>query len=60
MKSQLNTLLTNLKVNSISFNQVIAFIETYYQHQPTAFKNGDAYNQATQNQVARGYLLLLS
>ncbi|TCC87310.1 HopJ type III effector protein [Pedobacter frigiditerrae] len=50
MRSQLSTLLTDLKTNSITFNQVIAFIETYYQHQPTAFKNGDAYNEATQNQ----------
>ncbi len=32
------------------FKEVIAFIETYYQHQPTAFKNGEAYNEATQNQ----------
>lgn len=50
MKEQLFTLITALKKGSIAFNEVIAFIETYYQHQPTAFKNGDAYNEATQNQ----------
>lgn len=50
MRSELTTLLADLKTNSILFNQVIAFIETYYQHQPTAFKNGDAYNEASQNQ----------
>lgn len=32
------------------FTKVIEFIETYYQHQPTAFKNGDIHNEATQNQ----------
>ncbi len=50
MKEQLTTLIKNLKDNSVSFKEVIAFIETYYQHQPTAFKNGEAYNEATQNQ----------
>jgi hypothetical protein len=50
MNNQITTLLTNLKANTISFAAVIEFIETYYTHQPTAFKNGDAYNEATQNQ----------
>ncbi|MCQ6956781.1 HopJ type III effector protein [Mucilaginibacter aquariorum] len=50
MKEQLRTLITALKENTLAFNNVIEFIETYYQHQPTAFKNGDAYNEATQNQ----------
>ena len=50
MKEQLLTLITALKENTLAFNSVIEFIETYYQHQPTAFKNGDAYNEATQNQ----------
>lgn len=50
MKEQLRTLITALKENTLAFNSVIEFIETYYQHQPTAFKNGDAYNEATQNQ----------
>lgn len=50
MKEQLIALIEKLKTNSIQFKEVIEFIETYYQHQPTAFKNGDAYNEATQNQ----------
>jgi hypothetical protein len=50
MKEQLPILLKQLKDNSLLFKDVIAFIETYYQHQPTAFRNGDIYNEATQNQ----------
>ena len=50
MKEQLTILLKKLKDGSILFKDVIAFIETYYQHQPTAFKNGDLQNEATQNQ----------
>lgn len=50
MKEALTTLLNNLKDNTATFKEVIEFIETRYQHQPTAFKNGDAYNEATQNQ----------
>ncbi|WP_343667611.1 HopJ type III effector protein [Chitinophaga sp.] len=47
MKAQL---LEKLKAKSISFKEVIELIEAGYTHQPTAFKNGDAYNEATQNQ----------
>ncbi|NII25908.1 HopJ type III effector protein [Pseudoflavitalea sp. X16] len=50
MREQLATLIKQLKDNSGTFKEVIEFIETYYQHQPTAFKNGAAYNEATQNQ----------
>ena len=50
MKEQLTTLIKKLKDNSVSFKEVIEFIETSYQHQPTAFKNGEDYNEATQNQ----------
>ncbi|MDI9365705.1 MAG: HopJ type III effector protein [Flavobacterium sp.] len=50
MTQQLSTFLTALKANEHSFYNVLAFIEAYYTHQPTAFKNGDAYNKATQNQ----------
>lgn len=50
MKEQLSTLLDKLKRNALSFKEVLEFIETYYQHRPAAFKNGDAYNEATQNQ----------
>jgi hypothetical protein len=50
MTEELTTLLKELKDNSISFKQVIEYIESRYQHQSTAFKNGDVYNEATQNQ----------
>jgi hypothetical protein len=50
MKAQLPALLQKLKDNSLQFKEVIGFIETYYQHQPTAFKNGELHNEATQNQ----------
>ena len=50
MTQNLTQLLTSLKANAINFNQVIEFIEAHYQHTPTAFKNGDAYKEATQNQ----------
>jgi hypothetical protein len=50
MKQQISELIQQLKFNSRSFKEVIEFIETHYQHQPTAFKNGEAYNEATQNQ----------
>jgi len=50
MKEQLPTLLKKLKDDSLPFKEVIEFIETYYHHQPTAFKNGAVHNEATQNQ----------
>ena len=50
MNEQITTLLAGLKEQSIVFTDVIAFIEARYQHTPTAFKNGEAYNEATQNQ----------
>src|SRR6478735_878210 len=50
MKEQLTSLIEKLKANTITFKEVIEFIETHYQHQPTAFKNGEAYNEATQSQ----------
>lgn len=50
MKEPLITLIKKSKDKSLSFKEVIEFIETYYQHQPTAFKNGEVHNEATQNQ----------
>lgn len=50
MTEQVSTLLYNLKANTATFKDVLEFIDARYQHQPTAFKNGDAYNDATQNQ----------
>ena len=50
MKEQLTTLIENLKSNSVAFKEVIEFIDSNYQHQPTAFKNGKLSNEASQNQ----------
>lgn len=50
MTQQLNTLIGELKAKSLLFKDVLDFIEASYQHQPVAFKNGDAYNEPTQNQ----------
>lgn len=50
MNGQLTTLIGQLKSNSITFKEVVDFIESKYHHQPTAFKNGEVYNEATQNQ----------
>lgn len=50
MKEQLITLLKALKDNSLMFKEVLEFIESGYIHQPTAFKNGEVHNEATQNQ----------
>ena len=50
MTKQVANLIEQLKGKSLSFKAVIDFIETHYTHHPTAFKNGDAYNDATQNQ----------
>lgn len=50
MKKQVITLIEKLKANTLTFKEVIEFIEANYQHQPTAFKNGEAFNEPTQNQ----------
>ncbi len=50
MNELLTPLLKKLKEHSLSFKEVIEFIETYYTHEPTAFRNGDVRNEATQNQ----------
>lgn len=50
MNHQLQSLLDKLKQNELPFAQVIDFINDHYQHQPTAFKNGDVFNEETQNQ----------
>ena len=50
MRNQLITLLSQLKNKTSKFNEVITFIESNYQHTPTAFKNGEVYNEASQNQ----------
>jgi hypothetical protein len=50
MSEKIDNLITSLKAGDISFAEVLAFIEKDYLHTPTAFKNGEAYNEATQNQ----------
>ncbi len=50
MKEQIQSLLKQLKEGSLQFKGVLEFIDAHYNHQPTAFKNGVAYNEATQNQ----------
>jgi len=50
MDIQLTNLLSVLKHGAKTFKDVITHIETEYTHQPTAFKNGEAYNTAEQNQ----------
>lgn len=50
MTEEINALLNKLKAGSLSFKNVIEFIEAYYQHTPTAFKNGETFNEASQNQ----------
>jgi len=50
MDQQITALLNNLNNKAIAFKDVIAFIDGKYQHHPTAFKNGDNHNEATQNQ----------
>lgn len=50
MTEQITALLSSAKNNTLAFKEVLEFIDARYQHQPTAFKNGEAYNEATQNQ----------
>lgn len=39
-----------IKNKEIKFSGVITFIESNYEYTPTAFKNGDLFNESTQNQ----------
>lgn len=50
MKDELINLIAASKKGQLAFTEVIKWIENHYQHTPTAFKNGNAYNEATQNQ----------
>ena len=50
MQAKIIELLTKLKSNTLLFKDVIAFIEQHFEHTPAAFKNGAAYNAATENQ----------
>lgn len=50
MEEKIERLLDGLNRKELKFTDVIAFIESNYDHQPTAFQNGQVYNEATQNQ----------
>ncbi|WDF70201.1 HopJ type III effector protein [Sphingobacterium oryzagri] len=50
MQTQISDLLQKVKAGQALFSDVIVFIEEHYTHQPTAFKNGETYNEASQNQ----------
>lgn len=50
MQEQIAGLLADLKSGKVKFTEVITFIESHYHTSPAAFKNGEAYNEATQNQ----------
>jgi len=50
MNKELTSLLNKLNGKKIVFKDVVAFIDQHYQHHPTAFKNGNTYNEASQNQ----------
>ncbi|MES2808206.1 MAG: HopJ type III effector protein [Bacteroidota bacterium] len=50
MTEKIIRLIADLKREALKFKDVLAFIDAHYEHQPAAFKNGEAYNEATQNQ----------
>lgn len=50
MDTKISSLIADIEAGKKVFADVLALIDSGYQHQPTAFKNGDAYNQADQNQ----------
>lgn len=50
MTTTTSQLLRNLKDNKVQFAAVIEMIDSIYIHRPTAFKNGEAFNEASQNQ----------
>ncbi|MBX3242628.1 MAG: HopJ type III effector protein [Chitinophagaceae bacterium] len=45
-----NQLLEQLAAGNMKFSDVLAYIESMYQHIPTGFRNGNHYNAATDNQ----------
>jgi Tfp pilus assembly protein PilE len=47
---KITTLLAQSESQQAKFADVIAFIEKYYSHTPTAFQNGQQYNTADKNQ----------
>lgn len=43
------TLMNQLNQGPVAFDEVMAVIENTYHFQPTAFRNGEQYNEAGQN-----------
>jgi len=43
-------ILTGIAAGELNFSAVLAFIDEQYTHTPTAFKNGDQYNNVSENQ----------
>lgn len=52
MNHQIPKLLHALDAKNMTFFDVLAFIDDSYHDTPTAFYNGDAYNDETQNQAS--------
>lgn len=48
--AQVAALLNQLQAGEAKFSDVLAMIEAEYQHTPTAFKNANQHNAATENQ----------
>lgn len=46
----MNELIENLKAGKLAFTDVIRHIESRYSVTPVAFRNGNQYNETTQNQ----------
>ncbi len=60
MSKNIETLLADLREKKMQFVEVIAHIEKNYLHTPTAFKNGQVENDATQNQGSAKVLAFAS
>lgn len=43
-------ILSKLALDEIGFSDVLAQVDSEYNHVPTAFQNGDQYNASTENQ----------
>ncbi len=50
MNNIITAFFQRLKEDRLPFTAVITKIDSLYNHTPTAFKNGETYNESTQNQ----------
>lgn len=50
MPEQLSALTEKAGSNTLLFKETLDFIDALYQHTPTAFRNGEVFNEAGQNQ----------